>query len=110
LAAVLGVGTLLGIAPASAAQAKDNIKNAGKSAKEAAKSVGKAGKDVGVATAEGAKQGAKAFKNSLTGQPKQSHTRKVSSHAPRKAKTKSAKTKSAKTKSAKKTTSAHKRH
>lgn len=79
LAAILGVGTVAGVAPVSAAQAKHDIKNAGKHAVEAVKDVGEAGKDVGVATAHGAKAGAKAFKDSLTHRSGESHKRKAAS-------------------------------
>jgi hypothetical protein len=89
LAAILIVGAPAGITLASETQAKDDIKHAGKAAKEAGKSVGEAGKDVGIATAEGAKQGAKAFKKSLTRGRGHSHKR---SHTGHKAKGKSAKT------------------
>jgi len=66
-ATILGVATLGAIAPASAAPAKNDIKNAGRHATAAVKDVGEAGKNVGIATAKGAKEGAKAFKRSLTG-------------------------------------------
>src|SRR5215471_15002002 len=91
LAATLSVGMPARITSASAGQAKDDIKDAAKSAKEAGKSVGHAGKNVGKATAEGAKQGAKTFKQSLTRRRGHSHQQRVPARAPRKGRTKSGK-------------------